>query len=278
MIARALHRKGDRREGPFFTVNCAALTETLLESELFGHKRGAFTGADRDKPGYFELAAGGTLFLDEIGEMGQAMQAKLLRVIDRQEFMPVGGKAPVQADVRVVSATHRDLRKMIADGGFREDLFYRINVGRIDVPPLRDRREDVPLLVDHFLATLAEEEGQEKLEVEPAALRRLAAHDWPGNVRELQHQILRVATFTRGSVLTLKALARYSDLPMKPGESGAGPGAQKPTGVESLEETEKRQILLALDQAGGNKTRAAEILGINRATLFRKMKRFKLQS
>jgi transcriptional regulator with GAF, ATPase, and Fis domain/predicted Ser/Thr protein kinase/DNA-binding transcriptional ArsR family regulator/predicted negative regulator of RcsB-dependent stress response len=277
LIARALHRKSDRSEGPFFTVNCAALTETLLESELFGYKRGAFTGADRDKPGYFQLASGGTLFLDEIGEMGTAMQAKLLRAIERGEFMPVGAKSTVRTDVRVVAATHRDLRQMIAEGSFREDLFYRVNVGRIEVPPLRDRREDVPLLVDHFLTALAEEEQQDKLEVEPAALRRLAAHDWPGNVRELQHQILRVATFTRGPVMTLKALARYSDIPA--GTAAAVPVAPStaPGGVESLEETEKRQILRALEEAGGNKTRAAEILGINRATLFRKLKRFELQ-
>jgi transcriptional regulator with GAF, ATPase, and Fis domain len=189
LIARALHRLSKRNRGPFFTVNCAALTESLLESELFGHRKGAFTGADRNKPGYFELADGGTLFLDEIGEMGPAMQAKLLRVIERGEVMPVGGKETVYVDVRIVSATHRDLKEMIRNKEFREDLYYRINVGRIEVPPLRERREDITLLVDHFLSSMADEEGEPRKEFDPAALKKLAAYSWPGNVRELQHRM-----------------------------------------------------------------------------------------
>jgi transcriptional regulator with GAF, ATPase, and Fis domain/predicted ATPase len=276
LIARALHSKSDRSAGPFFTVNCAALTETLLESELFGYRKGAFTGADRDKPGYFELAHRGTLFLDEIGDMGPAMQSKLLRALQEGEVLPVGGKAPIKVDVRIVSATNRDLSAMIRDGRFREDLYYRIHVGRIDVPALRERREDIPLLIDHFLGRLADEEGQPKREVEPAALRRLAGLDWRGNVRELHAQLLRVATFAKGTVLTLRDLERYGDLP------ALDPGSAVPTGltgaasVESLEELERKQILLALEIAGGNKTKAAELLGINRATLFRKLKRFSL--
>jgi transcriptional regulator with GAF, ATPase, and Fis domain len=270
LIARALHAKSARSGGPFFTINCAAVNETLLESELFGYRKGAFTGADRDKPGFFELAHGGTLFLDEIGEMGQAMQAKLLGAIERGEVLPVGGKAAVKIDVRIVAATHRDLPQMIKDGGFREDLFYRINVGRILVPPLRDRRQDIPLLVDHFLAALCEEEGRDKLEIEPAAQRLLLSQPWPGNVRELQHQIARVSAFVKGPMITARDVRQYGDLAPAseppPDDSGGH--------VESLEEMEKRQIQRALDEAGGNKTRAAEILGINRATLFRKIKRF----
>lgn len=274
LIARALHAKGDRSAGPFFTVNCAALHESLLESEIFGHRKGAFTGADRDKPGYFELADGGTLFLDEIGDMGLAVQAKLLRAIQGGEILPVGGKSTVRVDVRIVSATHRDLSAMIREGQFREDLYYRINVARIEVPPLRNRREDIPLLVDHFLGALAEEEGQPRKTIDAAALRRLAAHTWPGNVRELQHQLLRAATFAKAGTITLKDVERYCDLP-RPATPAAEVSAAN--GVGSLEAMERKQILLALEKAGGNKTRAAEILGINRVTLFRKLRRFEIE-
>jgi transcriptional regulator with GAF, ATPase, and Fis domain len=271
LIARALHAKSDRAGGPFFTVNCAAVSETLLESELFGYRKGAFTGAERDKPGYFELAHGGTLFLDEIGEMSQLMQAKLLGAIERGEVMPVGGKSSVRVDVRIVSATHRDLQALIREGAFREDLYYRIHVGRIDVPPLRERPDDIPLLVDHFLTLLASEEGQPRKQIEPAALRRLVGQPWPGNVRELQHQILRISAFARGPIITLRDVERY-------GAAGGGPvAALRGGGLESLEELEIRQIRRALEQAGGNRTKAAEILGINRATLFRKLKRFQIE-
>ncbi len=278
LIARAIHARSPRKESAFFTVNCAALTESLLESELFGHRKGAFTGADRNKPGYFELADGGTLFLDEIGETGPAMQAKLLRAIERGEVLPVGGKAVVSVDVRIVSATHQNLKELIQDGQFREDLYYRINVGRIEIPALRERKEDIPLLADHFLSVLADEEGEPRKEFEPAALRRMLGYPWPGNVRELQHQILRVAAFARKPKITLKELIRFSDLPAGPARGGQAASApDAPTGTESLEEMEKKQILRAMEEAGGNKTRAAEILGINRATLFRKIKRFELK-
>jgi serine/threonine-protein kinase PknK len=274
LIARALHARSDRSGGPFFTVNCAALPENLLESELFGYRKGAFTGATRNKPGYFELAHGGTLFLDEIGEMGAAMQAKLLRVLQEGEVLPVGGESTIRVDVRIVSATNRDLQAMIRAGTFREDLYYRIHVARVEVPPLRERTEDIPLLVDAFLGRIADEEGSPKKEIEPAALRRLAEQPWPGNVRELQHHIQRVATFARGSVLTLSDLERYGDLGAAPPPAPTGAPAE----VDSLEELERKQILLALERAGGNKTKAAEILGINRVTLFRKLKRFELPS
>ncbi len=204
--------------------------------------------------------------------MGQAMQAKLLRAIERGEVMPVGGKTPSQIDVRIVCATHRDLPAMIAEGGFREDLYYRVNVGRVDVPPLRQRLDDVPLLIDHFLARQAEEEGIDPLELEPAALKALRQHQWPGNVRELQHQLMRVATFAKGKVITVKDVARYADLPSS--RPGAPAPAQDDRSVVSLEELERRQIQKALESAGGNKTKAAELLGINRATLFRKLKRY----
>ncbi|HZN55688.1 MAG TPA: sigma 54-interacting transcriptional regulator [Candidatus Polarisedimenticolaceae bacterium] len=277
LVARALHAKSDRAGGPFFTVNCAALPEALLESELFGFRKGAFTGATRNKPGYFELAHGGTLFLDEIGEMGPSMQAKLLRVLQDGQVMPVGGEATVQVDVRIVSATNRDLRAMIGEGKFREDLYYRIHVARIDLPPLRERLEDIPLLVDHFLEAIAAEEGGAKREVDPAVFTRLAAHPWPGNVRELQHHVQRIAAFTRGSTFTLRDVERYGDL--RPAAPASAPlAASPPSGeVDSLEELERKQIKVALEAAGGNKTRAAEILGINRVTLFRKLKRLALE-
>jgi len=270
LVARALHSKSEHSEGPFFSINCAALSESLLESELFGHRKGAFTGADRDKPGYFELAHGGTLFLDEIGEMGEPMQAKLLRAIEHGEVLPVGGKSPVRFEARIVSATNRDLEARIAEGKFREDLFYRINVARIHVPPLRDRLDDIPLLVEHFLSSIADEDGSEKCEIDPAALERLAAHRWPGNVRELQHRILRMVTYSKRRKLTVRDVERYAEIPAP----GPAPEPTSPTQVESLEELERKQIRLALEQAGGNKTRAAALLGINRATLFRKLKRF----
>jgi len=274
LIARALHAKSDRSGGPFFTVNCAAVNETLLESELFGYRKGAFTGADRDKPGFFELAHGGTLFLDEIGEMGHAMQAKLLGAIERGEVLPVGGKSPVRVNVRVVAATHRDLQTMIREGGFREDLYYRINVGRIEVPPLRSRREDIPLLVDHFLTVLAEDESTPKREMEPQALRLLIDHSWPGNVRELHHQIVRISAFARGPVITARELQRYGDL--RGAETAVSVPAADAGAFDTLEETERKQVTRALEVAEGNKTRAAELLGINRATLFRKLKRYGL--
>ena len=276
LVARALHARSDRKGGPFLTLNCAALPEPLLESELFGYRKGAFTGATRNKPGYFELAHGGTLFLDEIGEMGPSMQAKLLRVLQDGRVTPVGGESAVEVDVRIVSATHRDLQGMVREGRFREDLYYRILVARIDLPPLRERLEDLPLLVDHILGRLAAEEGGAKREVEPAVLARLAGHTWPGNVRELQHQIQRVAAFSRGDVLTLRDLERYGEFhPVAPAVADPAPASAEE--VASLEELERRQIRVALDRARGNKTRAAEILGINRVTLFRKLKRLDLE-
>jgi transcriptional regulator with GAF, ATPase, and Fis domain len=271
LIARALHARSDRSGGPFFTVNCAALPENLLESELFGYRKGAFTGADRNKPGFFQLAHGGTLFLDEIGEMGPAMQAKLLRVLQEGEVLPIGASSPVPVDVRIVSATNRDLPAMVKEGTFREDLFYRIHVARIEVPPLRDRREDIPLLVDHFLEEIARAEGTEKRRMDPGALARLAEHPWPGNVRELHHLIHRLCAFAKGPVVSRAEIERYGDLSPAP-RSAPPPPLSGP--VESLEQAERRQILRALQESRGNKSRAAEILGINRATLFRKLRRY----
>ena len=279
LIARALHTRGANPAGPFFTINCAAIHESLLESELFGHRKGAFTGADRNKPGYFELAHGGTLFLDEVGEMGPAMQAKLLRVIENGEVFAVGAQASKQIDVRIVTATHRDLKSMIAEGSFREDLFYRFHVGSITIPPLRERREDIPLLVDHFLKVQAEEEGVDPHTVEPDALRLLASQQWPGNVRELQHQLLRVTAFLREGPLTARALHRYGDLPAAgttdlSSVSAISPGDPFPT----LETMETQHLRAALERADGNRTRAAELLGINRATLFRRLKKLDLDT
>ena len=284
LIARALHYNGPRKKERFLTVNCAAFTETLLASELFGYKRGAFTGADRDRKGIFELADRGTLVLDEIGDMPMTMQAKLLRVLQEGEVLPVGGKDIVHVDVRVVAVTNRDLRHRIAEGQFREDLFYRLNVANVHLPSLRQRREDIPLLVEHFLEKVATEESRPRKRITGAALRLLTAYDWPGNIRELEHEIVKLVTFASGEILDEAAVRENSGIfqppiPRRPvvdsfAEAGTLPGDD----AVSLRESERRQILRALEAAGGNRTQAARILGINRATLFRKLKRLEPES
>jgi len=277
LIARALHYNGPRKKERFLTVNCAAFTETLLASELFGYKRGAFTGADRDRKGIFELADRGTLVLDEIGDMPLSMQATLLRVLQEGEVLPVGGKDVIRVDVRLITVTNRDLRQRIAEGHFREDLFYRLNVAKVHLPSLRQRREDVPLLVEHFLEKIAETESKPRKRITGAALRLLCAYDWPGNIRELENEVVKLVTFSSGEIVdeaTVREnsgifqppIARQPDDPVRePGEGGDD--------AVSLRESERRQILKALEAAGGNRTHAARILGINRATLFRKLKR-----
>jgi two-component system, NtrC family, response regulator AtoC len=269
LVARAIHANSPRRDRPFVPVNCAALTETLLESELFGHEKGAFTGAVAAKRGLFEAADQGTLFLDEIGDIGTALQVKLLRVIQEQEVRHVGGTASVKVDVRIVAATNRDLAQMVRDGRFREDLFYRLNVVRIVLPPLRERREDIPMLAHHFLQKVSSSNGQPIRGFVPDTMALLERYRWPGNVRELENVIERTASLAPGPLIM------PDDLPETVRKAEA---AQSPAGGDesllSMDEVEKRHLNRVLRETGGNKVRAAKILGIDRRTLYRMAERF----
>ena len=267
LVARAIHRHGGRAARPFVPVNCGALPEGLLESELFGHVRGAFTGAVADKRGLFEEARGGTIFLDEIGEMSPALQVRLLRAIELGEVRPVGSPRATTVDVRVIAATHRDLERAAREGTFRQDLYYRLHVFSVRVPPLRERREDVPLLAAHFLAGFASR-GRGAASLTPAAVAALAAHDWPGNVRELENSLERLAVEARGGTIDV------ADLP--PAFRERKPSLEEPlfAGLPSLEELEKRYLRHVLSAVKGNRSRAAEALGIDRRTLYRMAERF----
>jgi DNA-binding NtrC family response regulator len=278
LFARAIHQGSLRKAGPFVALNCAAIAETLLESELFGHERGAFTGAASLHRGCFEQAQGGTLLLDEVGEMSPAVQASLLRALEERTIRRVGGTADIAIDARIISATHRDLDEEVRAGRFRQDLFYRLVVFPITVPPLRDRRDDVPLLVAHVLTELAAKGGGPRL-IEPVALEALLAHDWPGNVRELQNVIVRARLACDGSTIGLAHLPlalrqprrRRSSPPaahaLQAATSDEGAGAT----IITLRELERRQIKRALRATNGNMSRAARLLGIGRATLYRKL-------
>ncbi len=255
LFARALHALSPRRAGPFVAVNCAAIPETLIENELFGHERGAFTGADRRQSGRFELAAEGTLFLDEIGELGAAVQGKVLRVLEERSFERVGGGASLRADIRLVAATNRDLEGMVAAGSFRSDLYFRLAVFPLSLPPLRERASDVPLLARHLLERLAERLHREPLALSPDALQLLAEEPWPGNVRELSNVLERAAILTTHSTL------RAADLR----------AATRP------QSGERERLERALVAAGGNKQRAAEALGVSYRTLQRKVQEFDLE-
>jgi DNA-binding NtrC family response regulator len=270
VLSRAIHKESPRKDGPFVAISCAALTETLLESELFGHERGAFTGANVRRKGKFEAASGGTLFLDEIGDISPKLQVDLLRVLEERKLQRVGGNEPVEVDVRVIAATHRDLRKLAGEGKFREDLFYRLNVIPIQLPPLRDRKEDVPLLVEHFLETLAVELDKRLEGVSADALAALMAHSWPGNVRELRNVLERGAVVAQGSVI------QVADLGLRAAAAGA-PGPSGRTEPPSLDEIERRHVVEVLSFTGGNVTQAARILGIDRVTLYNKMRRYQLR-
>ena len=267
LVARAIHSHSPRAEKPFVAVNCTALTESLLESELFGHQKGAFTGAVASKRGLFEEASGGTLFLDEIGDVGPKMQAQLLRVLQEGEIRRVGGSEAVRVDVRVVAATNRDLEQDVKGGRFREDLYFRINVVTVRLPPLRERPSDIALLVDHFLAKYAVREGRSDAGIAPVAALALARYPWPGNVRELENVI------ERGLALAKDGFVLPSDLP--PEIVGATPTV--PIGLiddrPTLAELDRRYIELILRETGGNKKRAAELLGIDRRTLYRTLER-----
>jgi DNA-binding NtrC family response regulator len=270
MVAEAIHYNSPRRDKALIKVHCAALAESLLESELFGHERGAFTGAVARKRGRFELAHLGTLFLDEIGDISAGVQVKLLRVLEERKFERVGGEETLEVDVRIVAATNRDLPKAIAAGAFREDLFYRLNVVSIEVPPLRERREDIDLLVAAFLKEFSEENGKRIEGIDPRARAALLACDWPGNVRQLRNTIESAVVLARGPVIG------PDDLP--PGVRGGTPGTSVSVAVgATIADAERDLIRATLAREGGNKSRAADILGIGRKTLHRKLQEYGLE-
>ncbi len=272
LIARALHSQGPRASGPFVAVNCAALPETLLESELFGHEKGAFTGASERRVGRFEAAEGGTIFLDEIGDLTPALQVKLLRVLQERRIERLGANRPIPVDVRVLAATNQDLERAIRERHFREDLYYRLNVVTLTLPPLRRRREDLPLFLDHFLKKFAEANGKAIQGFTREARDVLMKYDYPGNVRELENIVERAVLLTRGEVIGL------SDLPLAMQEGAALPGAAAaPASLPALvERVEREKILEALRDAGGVQTRAAERLGISERALRYKLKKYGL--
>lgn len=272
LVARAIHALSPRRHKAFFPLNCAAIPETLLESELFGHEKGAFTGAIASRQGRMEAAEGGTLFLDEVGDMSLPLQAKLLRAIEQKEVLPLGGSRVVKVDVRILAATNQDLKARVAGKAFREDLFFRLNVFSIQVPPLRDRREDIPALAEQFLREIGKENRTEPKRLSPEALKRLLAYRWPGNVRELRNCVEVAALVAGGSSIGPDDLG-----PEIRAGGGIPPTAGEPIplpAARTLEEIERDAILAALKETGGNKTKAARILGIGLRTLHRKVKEF----
>jgi two-component system response regulator HydG len=272
LVARAIHLRSKRAAGPFVKVNCGALTDTLLESELFGHEKGSFTGAVKRKLGRFELADGGTLFLDEVGDMTPNLQLKLLRVLQEKQFERVGGEETVQVDVRVLSATHRDLKKAVEMGNFREDLFYRLHVIPCRVPALRERREDIPLLVDHFIKKLGPRANAHVTRIDPAALARLAAYPWPGNVRELENAIEQALVFANGESIDLSALPAF--LREGASESTLSIPAENMSLPEILDDLERQLIQRAYDRSGGVKTETARLLGIKTSALYYKLEKY----
>ncbi len=275
MIAGAIHFNSPRKEGPFVKINCAAITETLLESELFGHERGAFTGAHRRKDGRFLQAHGGSLFLDEISEMSLAMQAKLLRVLQEREITRVGGEEVIKVDVRMITATNRDLLQEIEAGRFREDLYYRLNVVTLGIPPLKERREDIPLLAQHFLKLFTEKNHKQIKGFTPHTMDRLLKYNWPGNVRELMN------TVERGVVLSRSEYLDEGQMPLGLNGESSRNGMPEIEAIPAelpLEEVEKATILKTLDSAGGNKSETARRLGITRRTLHKKLKKYGVMS
>jgi two-component system response regulator HydG len=272
LVARAIHARSRRAAGPFVKVNCGALAETLLESELFGHEKGAFTGAIKRRLGRVELADKGTLFLDEVGDMTPGLQLKLLRVLQEREFERVGGEETVRVDVRVVSATHRDLKKEVDQGRFREDLFYRLHVVPCHVPALRERREDIPLLVAHFVAKLGPRTNPAVRGIDDAALARLSAHSWPGNVRELENAIEQALVFASGPNIDVGALPSF----LREGQSDAtlAVPAGEMSLPEILEDLERQLLQRAYDKTGGVKTETARLLGIKTSALYYKLEKY----
>jgi len=270
LVARAIHDRSAQRDMPLIKVNCAAIPETLLESELFGHVRGAFTGATTTKKGKFALADGGTIFLDEIGTMSPTLQSKLLRVLQEREFEPLGAERTEKVDLRVIAATNRDLRQMVAEGKFQEDLFYRLNVIPIEIPPLRDRRDDIPPLVEHFVRKHSQRIGRRFERIDEGVLSGLQQYDWPGNVRELENTIERAVVLSTGPIVSARAI------------SVLGAATPQATGLPSLklrqniEWVERETIRRALENAGGVKKDAAELMGISQRALSYYLAKYRL--
>ncbi len=281
LVAKALHYESPRADHPFITVNCSAIPDTLMESELFGHEKGAFTDARFLKKGVFELADGGTLYLDEIGELKSSLQPKFLRVLETLSFRRVGGSRDITVDVRVVAATNRDLDTAVAEGDFRQDLLYRLRVIELPLSPLRERREDVPALVHHFLRQFARKFRKPPIQVSHEAMDAMVRYDWPGNVRELKNAIERAVILGDGEELRTASLPsqlrREPAAPAAP-TAGSADGFRLPEGGVSLERVEESLVRQAMDQAGGNQTRAAQFLDISRDALRYKLKKFGLQS
>jgi DNA-binding NtrC family response regulator len=265
LAARSVHRASARKSLPFLAINCAALPDELLESELFGHERGAFTGATARRHGLLELAHGGTLFLDEVGEMSMAMQAKLLRALDRGEIRRLGGDRTLHVDVRIIAATNKDVARAMAAGTFRHDLYYRLGVIVIEVPPLRERVEDIPLLVEHFAATVAPQ-GRAPVKITSEAMELLQRYPWPGNVRELRNVVERLSVLSNDGEVTAAEVALHLPTPAP---------EDLDTGLLSLEEIERRHILKVLQRCGGNRARAAKILDVDPKTLYNKLKAYR---
>jgi transcriptional regulator with PAS, ATPase and Fis domain len=268
LVATSIHDNSERTDQPFIKLNCAAIPEELLESELFGHEKGAFTGATKSKPGKFDMANGGTLFLDEIGDMPYNLQAKVLRILQEQEFYRVGGSRTIKVDVRIIASTNKNLEKMVQEGTFREDLFYRLNVFTLHLPPLRERKEDISLLVDNFL-----QNAPKKVEISSVALQMLVAFSWPGNIRELQN------TIESASVIAENGYIEPAQLPAKITGAFSSPNhtdLKMPANIpldERLQEIEKSMIIEALRKTGGVQIRATELLGINQRSLWHRIKK-----
>ena len=276
LVANALHRASPRRDERFLAINCGAIPSDILESELFGHERGAFTGAVARKIGKFEMAHRGTLFIDEISELYPELHVKLLRVLEERQVMRVGGGELIDVDFRLIAATNRDLEKEVADGRFREDLYYRLKVVTLRIPPLRERRADVPLLVEHYLRAACDEHGKDQKTVSPQAMDALAGYDWPGNVRELKNLVESLVIFHRGDVVELE------DLPPEVAQGRAEPRAGAPIQIaegrpRTMDEIERQAILETLSRTGGHRAQAAHLLGIGLRTLQRKLKDYKDQ-
>jgi len=279
LVARAIHFNSLRKDRPFVALNCGALPETLLDSELFGHVRGAFTGADSNKKGLIEVAEKGTIFLDEIGEMSPLVQVKLLRVLQERKFRRLGGTEETEADIRIIAATNRDLAKLVADGKFREDLFYRINVIPVRLPPLRERPEDISLLAEHFLVKYAAQIGRKITGISPDAVRKLQAYAWPGNIRELENAIERAVALETGQLVEASSLPEHVQVVEGPGGNGAeSPLPESGFDLERhVADIEREYIAEALRQSGGVKSRAADLLGMSFRSFRYYMKKYNLR-
>jgi len=275
MVARSIHYSGPFRDKPFIPVDCGSLVPTLIESELFGYVRGAFTGANQAKDGLLAIAEGGTVFLDEVGELPVDLQAKLLRAIQEKEIRPVGSTRRVPINVRILAATNRDLEQAVMEGAFRRDLYFRLNVLSLRIPPLRERREDIPVLITHFMERAARTSGQEKI-LSDEALKAMLAYDWPGNVRELENCLERTCAFTSGPLIHVPDLPpAIASTRMSVPANGNGHGQNK---IVPMAELERQCILNAIAELNGDKLQAARLLGIGKTTLYRKLKDYAAQS